>query len=67
MSTNPQEEFVQAMKNGADKLLQLKQIQEEPCPEEPQSKFQLNLDPEYWKHKFLYPFALDPAPRLSGT
>lgn len=55
------------MKNGADKLLQLKQIQEEPCPEEPQSKFQLNLDPEYWKHKFLYPFALDPAPRLSGT
>ena len=25
-------------------------------------RFELNLDPEYWKKKFLYPFALDLAP-----
>ena len=24
--------------------------------------YELNLDPSYWKKKFLYPFALDPAP-----
>ena len=24
--------------------------------------FELNLDPAYWRTKFLYPFALDPAP-----
>lgn len=24
--------------------------------------YELNLDPEYWRTKFLYPFALDPAP-----
>ena len=30
--------------------------------------FKLNLDPEYWKKKFLYPFALDLAPlRLDST
>jgi len=30
--------------------------------------FELNLDPEYWKQKFLYPFALDLAPiRLDAT
>jgi hypothetical protein len=22
----------------------------------------MNMDPEYWKRNFLYPFALDPAP-----
>ena len=27
-----------------------------------QRRFKLNLDPEYWKKKFLYPFALDLAP-----
>ena len=25
-------------------------------------RFELNLDPNYWRKKFLYPFALDPAP-----
>lgn len=25
-------------------------------------KYEQNLDPDYWRHKFLYPFALDPAP-----
>ena len=25
-------------------------------------KFELNMSPEYWTQKFLYPFALDPAP-----
>jgi len=25
-------------------------------------RFELNLDPAYWRKKFLYPFALDPAP-----
>lgn len=24
--------------------------------------YALNLDPNYWRYKFLYPFALDPAP-----
>ena len=67
MNTNPQEEFVQALKNGAEKLMQLKNMQEEPTNEDIHKNFQLNLDPEYWKYKFLYPFALDPAPRLSGT
>ena len=29
---------------------------------------ELNLDPNYWRTKFLYPFALDPAPlRLDAT
>ena len=25
-------------------------------------RFELNMDPGYWRKKFLYPFALDPAP-----
>lgn len=30
--------------------------------------FEMNLDPSYWKTKFLYPFALDKAPiRLDGA
>ena len=30
--------------------------------------FKLNLDPEYWKKRFLYPFALDLAPlRLDAS
>ena len=30
--------------------------------------FELNLDPEYWKKKFLYPYALDLAPiRLDAS
>jgi len=28
----------------------------------------MNLDPEYWKKRFLYPYALDPAPlRLDAS
>ena len=31
-------------------------------------RFELNLDPNYWRKKFLYPFALDPAPlRLDAS
>lgn len=29
---------------------------------EPLEHAELNLDREYWEKKFLYPFALDPAP-----
>lgn len=30
--------------------------------------YELNLDAEYWRNKFLYPFALDPAPlRLDAS
>ena len=33
-----------------------------------QKRFELNLDPAYWRKKFLYPFALDPAPlRLDAS
>lgn len=33
----------------------------------PDRAHELNLDPDYWRTKFLYPFALDPAPlRLDG-
>lgn len=28
----------------------------------PARKHELNLDPEYWIKRFLYPYALDPAP-----
>ena len=27
-----------------------------------QNRYELNMDPSYWRKKFLYPFALDPAP-----
>ena len=30
--------------------------------DKPKKRFELNLDPNYWRKKFLYPFALDPAP-----
>jgi len=31
-------------------------------------KFELNMDPNYWRKRFLYPFALDPAPlRLDAS
>ena len=31
-------------------------------------RFELNMDPNYWRKKFLYPFALDPAPlRLDAS
>jgi len=31
-------------------------------------RFELNMDPNYWRTKFLYPFALDPAPlRLDAS
>lgn len=31
-------------------------------------KHEMNLNPDYWKTKFLYPFALDKAPlRLDGA
>ena len=29
---------------------------------QPKRKHELNMDPEYWKKRFLYPYALDPAP-----
>jgi len=29
---------------------------------EPKKKVEMNLDLEYWKKKFLYPYALDTAP-----
>ena len=33
-----------------------------------QRRFELNLNPDYWVKKFLYPFALDPAPlRLDAS
>ena len=33
-----------------------------------QKRFELNMDPAYWRKKFLYPFALDPAPlRLDNS
>ena len=32
------------------------------------TKYELNLNPEYWVKHFLYPFALDPAPlRLDAS
>ena len=45
---------------------------EEEATEGDQSKsvkrFELNMDPNYWRKKFLYPFALDPAPlRLDAS
>lgn len=50
---------------------------DEGCSEEPgageaaepaKKRFELNLDPAYWRKKFLYPFALDPAPlRLDAS
>ena len=37
-----------------------------PTPDEeedrPKRNFELNLDHNYWMKKFLYPYALDPAP-----
>lgn len=31
-------------------------------------RYELNMDPNYWRTKFLYPFALDPAPlRLDAS
>ena len=31
-------------------------------------RYELNMDPNYWRKKFLYPFALDPAPlRLEAS
>jgi len=34
----------------------------------PKRKYEMNFDPEVWKRKFLYPFALDPAPlRLDAS
>ena len=36
--------------------------QESPDAAKPKRAFELNLDPSYWRYKFLYPFALDPAP-----
>ena len=42
------------------------EVSEEEAHHEGESKtkkrFELNLDPAYWRQKFLYPFALDPAP-----
>ena len=36
--------------------------------QKPRRKFELNLDPNYWRKRFLYPFALDPAPlRLDAS
>lgn len=36
--------------------------------QKPKRTFELNLDPSYWRKKFLYPFALDPAPlRLDAS
>jgi len=29
---------------------------------EPKKKVEMNLDIDYWKKKFLYPYALDTAP-----
>ena len=33
----------------------------------PKRVFELNLSPTYWKERFLYPFALDPAPLRLDT
>ena len=36
--------------------------------QQPKKKFELNMDPKYWRKRFLYPFALDPAPlRLDAS
>ena len=36
--------------------------------QETTKRFELNMDPAYWRKKFLYPFALDPAPlRLDAS
>ena len=34
----------------------------EPEDNQPKRHFELNLSKEYWMKKFLYPYALDPAP-----
>ena len=41
---------------------------EQQQPSKSIKRFELNMDPEYWRTKFLYPFALDPAPlRLDAS
>lgn len=41
---------------------------EPPGDKTQQRQFEMNLDPSYWKTRFLYPFALDKAPiRLDGA
>jgi hypothetical protein len=30
-------------------------------------KYDLNLDPEWWRARFVYPYALDPTPFKEGT
>ena len=36
--------------------------------QKPKRTFEINMDPDYWRKRFLYPFALDPAPlRLDAS
>lgn len=41
---------------------------DEDSGKKPKRAYELDLNPEYWRKKFLYPFALDPAPlRLDAS
>lgn len=63
--------LIEEKKQSLNEAEEAEPSEEEALEGEPQKsvkRFELNMDPNYWRKKFLYPFALDPAPlRLDAS